>query len=210
MKQIEGKVDSDLLAFNKEDKMIVLASGSPRRREILKEAGIKFDIITADVDETIDPNIPSYLMVQELAAKKAVEASKKCDDDSVIIGADTVVCIDDIILGKPADENDAFNMLKKLSGREHEVLTGVAIIRNKDSFMVTFYEKTKVLFKNLTDDVIWEYIRTGEPMDKAGAYGIQGVGGSLIEEISGDYKNVVGLPINRLVECLIKEFEIYG
>ena len=181
---------------------IILASGSPRRKELMTLAELKFEIIPADCEEVIDTD-SAREAVQSLAHQKALWIAEKEKEshpaDTLVIGADTVVALDDVILGKPADKEDAFRMLKTLSGREHEVYTGVSIISLDKSVDETFVACTKVKFYPLTDKEIEDYIATGEPLDKAGAYGIQGKGGLLVEGISGDYNNVVGLPISELL-----------
>lgn len=178
---------------------LVLASKSPRRSEILKNAGIDFTIRVADADETIPEGTKPQDAVVFLAAKKSMAVERA--DDEVILGADTVVVLDDKILGKPKDREDAFNMLKSLSGRVHSVFTGVCAIGN--GFSMTFSEETKVEFLPLTDDEINSYIDTNEPYDKAGAYGVQGLASKFIRGIQGDYFNVVGLPISRIYEKII-------
>ncbi len=178
--------------------MIILASKSPRRRELLSLITEDFTIKTADVDESLPDNIQPDKAVEYLSKIKA-EPFK--NDADTIIGADTVVAVDGIILGKPKDRNDAYNMLKMLSGRYHSVFTGVTII--KPDSTVTFSVETRVKFFNLTDDEINNYISTDEPYDKAGGYGIQGKGSLLVEKIDGDYFNVVGLPISTLNKYLL-------
>lgn len=190
----------------------ILASASPRRREILAGMGINFEVIVSETDESVisPQNISPQLYVQELALIKAAASAKKVikDKKAVIIGADTVVVCDGKILGKPADAEDAFNMLSMLSGKVHEVYTGYCVMRIKDGKTVCRTVKTGVKFKVLDEDTIWNYIATGEPADKAGAYGIQGMGGMLIEGIDGDYQNVVGLSASALYDTLSDEFEI--
>ncbi len=178
---------------------LVLASKSPRRSEILKNAGIDFTVRVADADETIPEGTKPSDAVVFLAARKAMAVERA--DDEIILGADTVVVLDDKILGKPKDREDAFNMLKSLSGRVHSVFTGVCAIGNGIS--MTFSEETKVEFLPLTDEEIDSYIDTNEPYDKAGAYGIQGLASKFICGIQGDYFNVVGLPISRIYEKII-------
>ena len=173
--------------------MIILASQSPRRKELLSMCGFEFEIRPADVDETLPENISPKEAVCYLSKIKA-EALK--DEENIVIGADTVVALNGEILGKPRDDNDAFNMLKMLSGKTHSVYTGVTLASKKKT--ITFYEETKVTFYPISDDEIKDYIKTGEPKDKAGAYGIQGLGGLLVEKIEGDYNNVVGLPVAKL------------
>lgn len=189
----------------------ILASGSPRRKEILSAAGVKFSVFVSDADESaVNKDAPVGIYVQELALLKAAAAAKYVlkKKDAVIISADTIVTLDGKILGKPRDEDDAFDMLKSLSNRAHEVYTGYCVMRMSDGFTVCNSVKTEVLFKELDDDLIRRYIRTGEPMDKAGAYGIQGKGAILAEKINGDYFNVVGLPVSALAKTLKDEFDI--
>ena len=192
-------------------KRLILASKSPRRNEILKNLNIEFTVITTDADEdSISPDgLDVGMYVQELAMLKAADCVKKTlsDDELIIIAADTVVSIDGLILGKPKNEEDAFLMLKNLSGRAHEVYTGFCVMRNTDAKCICESCRTKVLFKELSDEDIGAYIKTDEYKDKAGSYGIQGFGGLLVSEISGDYLNVVGLPISRISDVLKNEFE---
>lgn len=177
---------------------LILASASPRRREILKNAGFEFEVKTSEADETLPEGISPEEAVQYLAKIKneVIEADK----NTTVISADTIVVCDGRILGKPKDETDAFNMLRTLSGREHFVYTGVCI--RKGEKKTVFFEKTAVYFYELSDREISDYIATDEPTDKAGAYGIQGKGAVLVRKIDGDYFNVVGLPIARLVREL--------
>lgn len=187
---------------------IILASGSPRRREMLKRWGVK--TTSADIDETFPAGVEVSLAIQQIAARKAAAAAKNITENALVIGADTIVYADGKILGKPTDEEDAFNMLSALSGRVHEVMTGVAVLRTGDAKLSAFCEHTKVFFKKLTDEQIREYIKTGEPMDKAGAYGIQGIGVTLVDHIEGDYDNVVGLPLTALSKLMKDEFDFEG
>lgn len=187
---------------------IVLASGSPRRREMLKKWGVK--TISADIDESFPEGTPVPLAIQQIAARKAAAAAKNIDENALVIGADTIVYSEGKILGKPKDEEDAFCMLSALSGKMHEVMTGVAVLRTSDAKLSAFCEHTRVFFKELTDVQIRDYIKTGEPMDKAGAYGIQGLGGALVDHIEGDYDNVVGLPLTALLKLMKDEFDFEG
>lgn len=180
---------------------LVLASKSPRRSEILKNAGIEFVVRTADADETIPEGIKPEDAVVFLAARKAMAVKR--EDGETILGADTVVVLDGKILGKPRDREDACNMIKALSGRVHSVFTGVCAIG--DGFSITFAEETKVEFLPLSDDEINDYINTDEPYDKAGAYGIQGLASKFIRGIEGDYFNVVGLPISSVYKKILKK-----
>lgn len=186
----------------------VLASASPRRKEILDILGIDFEIIKSDADETtVDKTVPPQLYVQELALLKGADVAKGLKN-KIVISADTIVCHQGEILGKPADEDDAFCMLSKLSDNEHTVYTGVCIMNSDNAQTVCQTCSTKVKFKKLTPEKIRAYIRTGEPMDKAGAYAVQGLGATLIEKIDGDYFNVVGLPLEVTASILEKEFNI--
>lgn len=182
--------------------MLILASKSPRRKELLSVITNDFEIKTAYVDEALPKGITPKNAVEYLSKIKAMPFKK---DGDVIIGSDTVVAVDDKILGKPHSEEEAFKMLKLLGGREHSVFTGVTILSAESE--VTFSVQTKVKFIDLTDNDISEYIKTGEPFDKAGAYGIQGKGSLLVEKIHGDYFNVVGLPISKLA-IELKKFNI--
>ncbi len=172
---------------------LVLASASPRRRDILTEAGIAHIVRPADIDESVFDGIEPRLMVQLLAAGKAAAAAE--NEEEWILGADTVVALTGRVLGKPADEEEAFRMLSMLSGKTHYVYTGVALICARDGRLKTVCEETAVTFRTLSEAEIRAYIATGEPMDKAGAYGIQGKGGALVEKTEGDFRNVVGLPL---------------
>ncbi|MDR1463862.1 MAG: Maf family protein [Oscillospiraceae bacterium] len=180
----------------------ILASASPRRRELLLLAGLDFTICAAAADETPEPALSPGEAAQAIAARKAAAvADLLCPaDDTVIIAADTVVSLDGALFGKPRDDGDAARMLRALSGREHSVFTGVCLRRGERG--CGFYQETRVRFYALTDGEIAAYIRSGEPRDKAGAYGIQGRGALLAEGITGDYCNVVGLPLARLIRTL--------
>lgn len=182
-------------------KHIILASASPRRKEILKLADLKFDVMPSDAQEITTKTAPNEV-VMELASIKAKDIYKKSEKQSMIVGADTVVAYQGQILGKPTDEADAKRMLTMLSGQTHEVYTGVCII--EDGKTKTFYEETKVTFYEISDEQIDHYIKTGEPMDKAGSYGIQGKAAVFIKGIEGDYYNVVGFPIARFLQEITK------
>lgn len=192
---------------------IILASASPRRRELLEQLGIKFDIVVStETEENIDKSLPPEAYTSELALLKAAAVGKKLTElnrkNSIIIAADTVVYFEGKILGKPKNDADARDMLKMLSDNRHEVYTGICVMRLKDAYTVSRSVKTSVKFKSLTDAMIDGYIRTQEPADKAGAYGIQGMGAVLVEEIQGDYFNVVGLPLSCLYDILKNEFDV--
>jgi septum formation protein len=178
---------------------VVLASASPRRRELLNLIGIEHEVRPANIDETMRPRETPRRHVERLAREKASAIAKR-DPDLITIGADTIVVINRKVLGKPRDTDDAARMLGLLSGREHMVTTAVAVARGKK--LRSAVEEVRVRFRRLRDDEIEAYIATGEPMDKAGAYGIQGYGATIVERIEGDYFSVMGLPIVRLIGLL--------
>ncbi len=187
---------------------IILASASPRRRELLKQIGLDFEVRVSDVEEKVTTDIP-HLVVEELSAQKAAAVMKEVTDESleeiVVIGADTIVACDGKILGKPKDEGQAVEMLKMLQGRAHQVYTGVTLLRRTGKSSVekkTFHEETSVFFYPMSEKEIRSYVATKDPLDKAGAYGIQGLCARYIREIKGDYNNVVGLPVGRLFQEL--------
>lgn len=186
-------------------KKVILASKSPRRREILQNLGIDFEVCVADVDETVDKDTSPTQAVKEISLRKASAVAEKFSDDFLIISADTVVSIDGKIIGKPKDEKEAYEILSSLSAREHTVYTGFTISDGPNT--VSDVESTLVKFRELTHDEIMKYIATGEPMDKAGAYGIQQKGNLFVEYIHGDYFNVMGLPISKI--CVTAE-EFFG
>ena len=181
---------------------IILASASPRRRELLEMLGLDFEIIPAK-NELDAAGLSPDKAVAAIALGKALEVAEKCGEEDLIIAADTLVCVGGELLGKPADKKQAFEMLKMLSGREHMVYTGIAAVYKGKSTAEA--EMTRVRFCEMSDEDIWSYIETNEPMDKAGAYGIQGKGAVFIEGIIGDYFNVMGLPLHRLYRML-REF----
>ncbi len=183
----------------------ILASGSPRRRELLGSLGFKYEIIPAEGEEVVNSDIPSEV-VTSLAEQKAKEIFHKLFTDNkdtlVVIGSDTVVSYKEKILGKPADREDARHMIRDIAGDTHEVYTGVSLVYTDDGAekVHTFYECTKVRVFPMTDSEIESYLDTDEPYDKAGAYGIQGIFGKYVEGIDGDYNCVVGLPVARLYQ----------
>jgi septum formation protein len=182
---------------------LVLASASPRRAELLALLGAPFEVRAADIDETPLAREAPASLVERLARTKAAAVAAAVADGTVVIGADTVVVCDGDVLGKPADEADAAAMLARLAGRSHQVLTGVAVARaGSPGSEVSFVESTTVWFAPLHDADIAAYVATGEPLDKAGGYGIQGIGGRLVERIEGSYHNVVGLPLAQLAAVL--------
>ena len=181
---------------------MILASASPRRKEILENFGFSFKTIVKNIDETSDKTHAEEKIL-EIAEKKARAAAINFPDENVV-GADTVVVVDGKILGKPKNKEEAFSMLKSLSGRSHEVITAFSFININKNISYSDYEITKVYFKNLTDDEINWYINTKEPMDKAGAYGIQGKGAFFVEKIEGDFFSVMGFPLGKFVRFLNK------
>lgn len=179
---------------------IILASNSPRRREILSQLGIKYEVISSKYEEKIK-NIQPEDLVMCFAEGKAMSVAKDVVEEALIIGADTIV-YNNGIMGKPKNFDDAVKMLKSLSGVFHTVISGVSVISTPSLRKITAYEKTLVKFKDITEEEILSYISTGEPMDKAGAYAIQGIGSLLVEKINGCYFNVMGLPVYRLSKML--------
>ena len=195
---------------------IILASASPRRKELLKQMGLEFEVMPSHCEEVITRKIP-WEIVMELSSQKARELVYKAAMDSLsddksgndgdgqnvlVIGADTIVAYKDEILGKPKDKDDAVRMLKLLQGKQHSVYTGVTFICGKEK--TSFYEQTEVYVYDMTDEEILDYIKTKEPMDKAGAYGIQGRFAAFVSKIEGDYNSVVGLPVGRVYQELRK------
>ena len=177
---------------------LILASQSPRRKELLGLFSIPFTIRVADIDETMDPHKPPFDEVARVSRLKALAVAREPED--LVIAADTIVVCNGQVLGKPADEADARRMLKLLSGRDHQVMTGVTVVRGNE--IETFTEVTDLHFRELTEKEIHAYVATGEPMDKAGSYGIQGGAALFCSHMVGDYYNVMGLPVCRLGETL--------
>lgn len=177
---------------------VILASQSPRRKELLGLLRLDFTVRVADIDETMDPDLPAREEVARVSRLKAQAVPHESDD--IVIAADTIVVCENEVLGKPSDEADAFRMLKLLSGRDHQVMTGLTVLRGDRTVSCT--EITDIHFRNLSDSEILSYIQTGEPMDKAGSYGIQGGAAVFAEKLVGDYFNVVGLPVCRLYQVL--------
>lgn len=178
---------------------LILASSSPRRQEILQSRGYAFTIDTADIDEVFDSSLPIEEAMRKLARQKAEAVQKRHPDDAVI-GADTMVFLDGEPLGKPSDAEHAKEMLRKLSGRSHSVYSAVAMLAPEAD--ISFVIKSDVKFYELSDGLISRYVATGEPLDKAGSYAIQGKGALLVESVSGDYLNIVGLPMGELAKRL--------
>jgi len=177
---------------------MILASASPRRRELLEKFGVPFLIRAADIDETMDPGKAPYDEVGRVSRLKALATPR--EEDDILIAADTIVVCEGKVLGKPRDEADAADMLRLLSGRDHQVMTGCTVLRGERS--VTFTEVTDIHFRSLSDKEIARYVASKEPMDKAGSYGIQGGAALFCERMVGDYYNVMGLPVCRLGQVL--------
>ena len=186
---------------------IILASASPRRKEILENANVKFKIMASSIDELTLENESPCQMVMRLAFEKGIDIASSQKSD-LVISADTIVVLDNTVLGKPKDEIEARQMISNLSGKTHQVITGISLIHLANNKKIIDYVISNVKFKNLSEDDINDYIRTKESLDKAGAYGIQGYGALLVEEIQGDYFNIVGLPISRLSDLLKEHFNI--
>lgn len=186
---------------------IILASASPRRKEILQNTKLKFEIEKSDIEEIILENESPEDMVIRLAYEKAFDVAKK-NKDKLVIGADTIVALDNEVLGKPKDKQEAYQMIKKLSNKTHKVITGISLINLKENKVIKDYVVSCVTFKDLSEDSIKDYINTNESLDKAGAYGIQGYGALLVDNIQGDYFNIVGLPISKLSDLLKDHFDI--
>lgn len=183
------------------NRKFILASNSPRRHELLKYLIDDFDIVSSDIEEIINGSLTNEDVVMDLALQKAQDISNRFKD-VYVLGFDTLVILDGKPLGKPLDNKDAFRMLKALRGRTHRVLTGCAIVLN--DYSDTFYEYADVTFSNMTDEEIYSYIDTKEPMDKAGSYGIQGYGAKFVKKIDGDFYTVMGMPIHKLYKKLKK------
>ena len=185
-------------------KILILASQSPRRKYLLKQAGLQFKVIPSQVDESTVPMTSPESYVKILAEQKARDIARQYPDNYVI-GADTIVLMDGTILGKPRSRDEARQMLARLSGKTHQVLTGFAVCCATKSYSYSDTIKTDVRFKNLAPEEIEWYIHTSEPFDKAGAYAIQGLGTFLVKSIKGSYTNVVGLPVCEVIELLLTE-----
>ena len=181
---------------------VILASASPRRRELLGNMGISFTVRISEADENIPNGTPPVCAVEMLARRKGEAVARETEEDCLILAADTLVALGNRALGKPKDEAEAKEMLRELSGRAHEVHTGVAVLRGGRVYSGVC--TTEVVFRSLTDGEIAAYVATGEPLDKAGAYGIQGLGGALVERIAGEFDNVVGLPCRLADELLCR------
>lgn len=187
-------------------KKIILASGSPRRREILELAGASFEVKTSDIEEVVREGEDPETVVAALAFEKGVDVAKNYSNHEIVVSADTIV-YKDSILGKPKDEQDAFQMLQSLKNDQHSVYTGICVIEAGTHKKIIKVVETKVFTKNYSDEKIKRYIASGEPFGKAGAYAIQGLGAMLVDYIEGDYLNVVGLPVSALEDILEEHFD---
>lgn len=185
-------------------KKLILASSSPRRAELMKQIGLNFEIKVSSVDEALLPGLRPPELVERLAESKAAAVARELND-GIVIGADTVVVWREQVLGKPLSEAEAFDMLSKLQGGVHEVFTGVALIDARSGKVLVSHEKTRVFFRAVEEEEISRYVASGEPFDKAGAYGVQGLAAIFIRRLEGCYTNVVGLPLARL-SVMLKDF----
>ena len=184
---------------------VILASASPRRKQLLSLLGIKFTVEVADIDENCDTDIPPEAYCLNLAFKKAYAVAKNQSTESIIIGSDTIVVLDEQIINKPVDASDAKQILRLLSNNTHHVYTGIAIVNSATKEWITNYQVTDVTFRKLTDSEIEAYVESGSPLDKAGAYGIQDdFGAVFVQNINGCYYNIVGLPLEMLYTTLLK------
>ncbi len=191
---------------------IILASSSPRRKELLETVGLEFEVINPSADESLLENETPEEFALRVSVDKASSVSRRLENPHIVIGADTIVVVDGEILGKPSGEKEAASMLNKISGREHRVLTAFSIVMPEEELLHSEIVDTKVGVKPLAASEIEGYIKTGEPMDKAGAYGIQGIGSFLVKYIEGSYTNVVGLPVVELLQALrnLEIAELFG
>lgn len=187
---------------------IVLASSSPRRKELLSKFNIDIEIIKSEIIEKIKENESPYEIAMSLALQKAIDVASDIKEEKIVIAADTIVVYGDNILGKPNSKEEAFNMIKMLSGNKHSVITGLCILKANSDLKIVDYVETKVIFRNLSQDKINNYLDTNEYEDKAGAYGIQGFGSVLVKSFEGSYTNIVGLPVERVDELLEEHFNL--
>lgn len=187
-------------------KQIILASSSPRRKKLLEQLGLTIKVVPSNIDEKLNPRLKPKSQAETLSLEKAKAVSGKYKD-AIVLAADTIVYIGEEILGKPANADDAKRMLRKLSGKQHSVITGFTIISTADRKIITDSVETKVTFRKLTESEIKNYVKKENTLDKAGAYGAQGFGSLIIEKIDGDFFNVVGLPVSKIIP-LLKKFGI--
>jgi septum formation protein len=188
-------------------KRFVLASGSPRRQEILKQLGLEFQVMESDIEEVFPEGALPGEYAASIALEKIRNVLKRIRFPAVVVGADTIVELDGEIMGKPSDDRQAFEMLSKLAGKEHCVITGIAVSDNTNGVELVDYQTTRVRMKSISPDRIRRYVETGEPLDKAGAYAIQGRASLFIDSINGCYFNVVGLPVAKL-DCMLRSINL--
>lgn len=181
---------------------LILASSSPRRKDILQQLGLKFDIISSNIEEVFDKNLNPEEVAKSLAYQKAYDVASNLKGEYLIIGSDTIVVLNNEILGKPYDEHDVYSMLRKLSGKTHQVMTGLCVYNTKDNSYLAETDINMVRFREISDEEIASYIKSGEPFDKAGSYAIQGLAAVFVEHIEGTYSGIVGLPIYTLDKML--------
>jgi septum formation protein len=187
-------------------KQIILASASPRRKKLMEQLGLTIKVVPSDIDEKLNPRLKAKSQAESLSQKKATVVAQHYKD-AIVLAADTIVSIGNEILGKPLDIDDAKRMLKKLSGKQHVVVTGFTLINTATKKVITDSSETKVTFRKLTESEIKNYVKKENTLDKAGAYGAQGFGSLLIEKVDGDFFNVVGLPVNKIIP-LLKKFGV--
>ena len=192
---------------NNDMKKIILASASPRRKELLEKIGLKFDVEPSDYEEKISPGIEPHKLAKSLSLEKARLVAENYEN-ALVIAADTFIVIEGEILGKPVTETEARRMLETINGRQHSVITGFTIMDTGNSKAISRSVETKVYIRKLTSKEIDSYVESKEPLDKAGAYAIQGLGSVIVEKIEGDYFNVIGLPLSAVADSL-KEFGVY-
>lgn len=180
------------------ERKIILASASPRRKELLERAGLKFEVDASDYEEDLGIGMPARRLARYLSCEKAKAVAGKYKN-AIVVAADTIISLDDEVFGKPHTDSEAIRMLKSLNGRAHDVITAFTVIDTGGRQRVSRSVVTKVYFRRMTMREIEEYVRTGEPLDKAGAYAIQGIGAAIVKKIEGDYNNVVGLPVGALM-----------
>jgi septum formation protein len=195
---------SDQKGLYRSIESLVLASASPRREELLRSAGLSFDIVPSGIEETSGEGESAREMAKRWAMEKAMSVSRHRPGEWVL-GADTIVVLEGTVFGKPTNHEEASAMLRKLSGRAHEVITGICLAHHTRRFTKAAHVLTEVRFRALSDDEIRAYVATGEPLDKAGAYGIQGRGAALVRSVQGSYTNVVGLPLCEVLEWLLDQ-----
>lgn len=192
---------------NNNSKKIILASASPRRKELLKKLGLEFTVEPSNSEEDIRPGVEPHELAKSLSREKAGLVAQN-HRNALIIAADTFILFEGMLMGKPATETEARGMLERINGRQHSVITGFTILDTVSSKLISESVETKVFIRKLTSKEIDAYVKTGEPLDKAGAYAIQGLGSVIVERIEGDYFNVIGLPLSTLTESL-KKFGVY-